>query len=104
MSRHRADDEGSVIITKPFLSNEEWTDYMRGQNAKPVNAVGVYGTHRDYRYKWVTDDNDPQHKGKCKRMAAGKRPMPVYGPVDWDSLWPNWPSVGLDFPTQQFWC
>ena len=97
MSRHRADDEGPLTIPEPVLSNEAWTIHMRGKKARPVNAVGVYGTHRDYKWKWVPDINDPEHNGRWEKMGASKRPMPVYGPINWDSLWPDWPSVGKEF-------
>ena len=98
MSRQRANDEGPLTIPEPILSNKAWAKYMRGQtNRRPVNAEGVYGTHRDYRWKWVPDVNDPQHRGSWRKMTAGKRPMTVYGPVDWDSLWPDWRSVGKEF-------
>ena len=98
MSRQRANDEGPLTIPELLLSNKSWAKYMRGQtNRRPVNAEGVYGTHRDYRWKWVPDVNDPQHRGSWRKMTAGKRPMTVYGSVNWDSLWPDWRSVGNEF-------
>ena len=87
-----------LVIPRPFIANEVWASYLRGQTKRrPVNAVRVYGTHRDYRWKWVPDVNDPEHRGTWERMVAGKRPMPVYGPVNWNTLWPDWYSLGDDF-------
>ena len=98
MARQRGTNERPATFRRPFLANEVWANYLRGEtNHVPFNARYVYGTHRDFKWKWVPDDNDPQHRGSWERMAAGHRQMPVHGPVNWDSLWPDWQSVGDDF-------
>ena len=96
MARQRGANQ--ELIPQPYLANRVWATYLRGQTKRrPVNALAVYGTHPDYRWKWVPDVDDPQHRGSWQRMAAGKRPMPVYGPVNWNTLWPDWQSMGDDF-------
>ena len=97
MARQRGTNEESATIQQPLLPNDAWADYMRGWTDQvPANALNVYGTHRDYRWKYVPPDAT-HPEGSWRRLAAGKRAMPVHGPVNWDSLWPNWQSVGDDF-------
>ena len=96
MARQRGADEEPVTIPQPLLSNYAWTNFMRGQtNQVPTNAVNVYGNHPDYQWEWKQDEHD--YSWKWQKVSEDKVAMPIYGPVDWDSLWPDWQSVGNQF-------
>ena len=95
MARQRGTNE-EVVIPRPLASGV-WASYLRGQTKRrPVNALNVYGTHPDYRWKYDPPD-DTHPEGSWKRMTAVKRLMPVYGPVNWNTLWLDWHSLGDDF-------
>ena len=47
MARQRGTNEEPATFRRPFLANEVWANFMRGEtNHVPFNARYVYGTHR----------------------------------------------------------
>ena len=95
----RATDEATEdpLVIPEVNTEQQWNDFLISfaTLSEAPDVHNPYGTHDDYHWEWKAS-SDREKSGEWVRSEA-KHPMPVYGPVNWPQLWPDWESVGNDF-------
>lgn len=77
-------DEEEPIVADITL-DPQWAEYLKTfdnlSEAPPIQSP--YGTHRDFVWQWVVDDNG---QGMWEKSGEKKQELPVYGPVKWTAV------------------